>query len=122
MARKIKFTVNGTIFQAVLQDNALAENIVEMCPFSADFTRSGCHEYYAALPGKPSVNGCTATTSGHRNGLYYFKGWNAFSIVFKDCDTAPYQIYHVGGFDRELSALLEKSGGSVHILCEKEES
>lgn len=121
MDRKIKLTVNGTAFQAVLQDNALAENIAEMCPFSADFTRSGGHEYYAALPGKASVNGCTSTTSAHRNRLYYFEGWNAFSIVFKDCSTAPYQIYHVGDFDEELSALLEKSGGSVHILCENEE-
>lgn len=121
MARKIKLTVNETAFQAVLQDNALAENISEMCPFSADFTRSGDHEYYAALPGKPSVISCTATTSGHRNGLYYFEGWNAFSIVFNNCDTAPYQIYYVGDFDEELSALLEKSGGSTHILCEKEE-
>ncbi len=121
MTRKIKLTVNGTVFQAVLKDNALAENIAEMCPFSVDFTRSGDHEYYAALPGKPPVNGCTATTSGHRNGLYYFEDWNAFSIVFKDCDAAPYQIYHVGDFDKELFTLLEKSDGSVHVLCEKEE-
>lgn len=120
MARRIKIMVDGVVYHAALQGNALAEEISAMCPFSMNFTRSGKHEYYAALPKKAAVQDCAATMTGHRNGLYYFEGWNALSIVFKDCDTAPYKIYHVGNFDEELSALLEKSGGSVLILCETE--
>lgn len=93
---------------------------VEMCPFTLDYTRSGEHEYYAALPKKAAADGCPSTTKGYRNGLYYFEGWNALSLVFKDCDTAPYKIHHIGDFEEDVSGALEKTGRSVRILCETE--
>ena len=91
-----------------------------MCPFQLDCTRSGEHEYYAALPRRVNTVGCPATTAGHRNGLYYFEGWNALSLVFRDCDTAPYQIHQIGELEEDMSAMLERAGGSAHICCEVE--
>ena len=91
-----------------------------MCPFAMEYTRSGEHEYYASLPEKAAAKGCKSTTKGHRNGLYFFEDWNALSLVFRDCDTAPWQIYHIGDFEEDMSSTLEKARGRIHILCEVE--
>ena len=120
MAKRLRFTIEGAAYYADLQENALAESIVAMCPFTSDYTRSGEHEYYAAMPEKAAAKGCPSTTEGHENGLYYFEGWNAISLVFRNCNTAPYQIHHIGDFEEDVSVVLEKLGRSVRILCEAE--
>lgn len=120
MAKRIRITVDGVAYHAILQDNPLVEKIIAMCPFVTEYNRSGNHEYYAALPEKATAKGCPATTTGHRNGLYYFEGWNALSLVFRDCDTAPYKIHHLGDFADDVSDVLEKSGGRIQVLCEAE--
>ena len=121
MAKRIRFTIDGVVLHAVLQNHALSESLSAMCPFTADCTRSGGHEYYTALPKMAVAKDCPSTMQGKKNGLYYFEGWNALSLVFKDCDTAPYQIHHIGDFEEDVSAVLEKMGGRIHILCELEE-
>lgn len=120
MARRLRFTIEGTAYHVDLIENALAEKIVSMCPFTLDYVRSGEHEYYAKLPEKASAKGCPSTTEGHGNGLYYFEGWNALSLVFRDCNTAPYQIHQIGNFEENVSAVLEKLGSNIQILCEAE--
>ena len=120
MAGKLRFTIDGVVFHAVLQDNPLAEKLVGMCPFTADFSRSGDHEYYAAMSQKASAKGCASTTKGHANGLYYFEGWNALSLVIRDCDTVPFQINHIGDFDGDVSAALKDKGASIRVTCEAE--
>ena len=121
MARRLRFTIDGVGYHAILQNHALADSLSGMCPFTAEYTRSGEHEYYAALPKKAAVNACPSTTKGHRNGLYYFEGWNAISLVFKDCDTAPFEIHHVGDFEEDASAVLKMADDHLHIICELEE-
>ena len=118
MAKGLRFTVGGAVYHAILIENPLAEKITAMCPFELDYSRSGGHEYYATLPEKASAKGCEPTTKGHRNGLYFFESWNALSLVFHDCDTAPWQIHHIGDFEDGMSAALEKAGGRIRILCE----
>ena len=108
------------VYHAVLSDNPLAEKIAGMCSFTLNYMRSGEHEYYTALPEKVTADGCPFTMAGHRNGLYYFESWNALSLVFRDCDTAPYKIHHIGDFEEDIAAVLEKMGRSIHILCEAE--
>lgn len=120
MGKRLCFTLDGEVYHAVLQENPLAEKIAKMCPFTMDYVRSGEHEYYAALPEKAAANSCEATTIGHRNGLYFFEGWNALSLVFRNCNTAPYNIHHVGDFEEDISAALEKMGRSISVLCEAE--
>lgn len=120
MGKRLCITIDGTIYHAVLQENPIAETVAAMCPFTVNCTRSGEHEYYSALPKKAAAKGSPSTTNGHRNGLYYFEGWNAISLVFKDCDTAPYQINHIGDFEEDVSAALEKAGGTVKVTCEAE--
>ena len=117
MPKRMKITMDDMVFHTVLLENPLAEQIAGMCPFKLDCTR----KYYVALPQRASAAGCPATTVGHRNGLYYFEGWNAMSLVFKDCDTTPYQIHQIGEFEEDVSAALEKAGRSIHIQCEVEQ-
>ena len=109
------------VFHAALLENPLAEQVAGMCPFKLDCTRSGEHEYYVVLPQRASTVGCPATTVGYRNGLYYFDGWNAMSLVFRNCDTAPYQIHKIGEFEEDVSTTLEKAGRSIRIQCEVEQ-
>ena len=118
MAEKLWLTIDGKVYHAVLRENSLAEQIAAMCPLELDYTRGGGHEYYAALPKKVSAKGCESTTKGCRNGLYYFEGWNAFSLVFRDCDITPYQIHQIGEFEEDVSTVLEKTGRSIRIHCE----
>ena len=120
MASRIRFTMDGMAYHAVLQENLLAEKVAAMCPFTLDYTRSGEHEYYAALPRTADAKDCPPAMEGHRTGLYYFEAWNALSLVFQNCNTAPYKIHHVGDFEEDISAVLEKAGRSVRILCEAE--
>ena len=121
MKKWIRFTVDGMLsYCATLQEYPLAEKISGLCPFTAEFTRSGEHEYYAMLPQKVIAGDCPPTTTGHRNGLYYFEGWNALSLVFHDCDTAPYKIHHIGDFEDDMAAVIENMGRSIHISCNVE--
>ena len=118
MAR-LRFTINGAAYNAVLRDDSLTERIAAMCPFELEYARGGDHEYYTALPQKTTAEGgCPPTSIGKRNALYYFEDWNALSIVIKDCDTAPYKLHHIGDFKEDISAVLKNSGGKVRILCE----
>ena len=111
-------TIDGVTYHVKLWNHSLAEKIAAMCPFEADFARSGNHEYYAALPQKGATHDCESTTSGRKNMLYYFEGWNALSIVIQDCNTAPYRIQAVGDFEEDISSSLAKAGRNIHILCE----
>lgn len=120
MGKRIRFTLGGTKYHAVLLETPIAEMIAAMCPFEAQYSRSGSHEYYAALPQKAAAKGCASTTLGKKNGLYYFEGWNALSLVIQDCNTAPYPIFHIGDFEEDVSAELTKAGGRIRILCECE--
>ena len=120
MARQIRVTVDGVVYHAVLLENILAEKIAGMCPFTLNCMRSGEHEYYTVLPEKVTADNCPATMTGHPNGLYYFEGWNALSLVFRDCDTAPYKIHHIGDFEENIADVLEKKGRNINIFCEVE--
>ena len=119
MAKRLRFTINGGVYHVTLTDSPLAESIAAMFPFITKYTRRD-GEYYTDLPKKAVTKDCPATTKGHRNGLYYFEGWNALSLVFKDCDTAPFEIHHIGDFEEDVSAALESADGSLHIVCELE--
>ena len=91
-----------------------------MCPFILKYTRRE-GEYYTTLPKKATTTGCPTTTRGHHNGLYYFEGWNALSLVFRDCDIAPYVLHPVGDFEEDVFSALEKADSHLHIICELEE-
>lgn len=118
MAIKLKLTIKDSLYHAELKESVLARQIASMCPFEADYQRSTECEYYAKLPDNPSVTGDDKTSEVYKNKLYYFAGWNAFSIVFADSNIDPYEIVYLGKFKEDISKQLKNEDSSLHILCE----
>ena len=71
------------------------------------------------IPGKVTGTDCIIFDN-RKLAFYCIEGWNALSFVFKDCNTAPYKIHHIGDFEEDAATNLEKMGRSIHILCEVE--
>ena len=115
----MRITINRKSFAVTLADNTLSQSISAMCPIKLNMSRSGGHEYYAALPKKVNTAGAPETSLVHRGGIYYFAVWNAFSLVFKDADIAPYSVHIVGEAEDELVSVLEHSDGTITITMEE---
>ena len=120
MTTQIKLSIDGKTYHVTLKDNSLTEQLVAICPFTVDCNRSGEHEYYARLPKRLQAKNVESTTTGHASGVYFFEDWNAISLVFCNCNTAPYKIHHIGDFVEDISVLLDKSGRTIRIICELE--
>ena len=115
----MKITVDGKNYGVTIEENALAKSIASMCPMKLTLSRSGEHEYYAALPGKAQTAGAVETSNVKRGGVYYFAAWNAFSLEFTDEDIAPYKVFAVGQMEEELAALLETAVAKLTITVEE---
>lgn len=76
-------------------DNPLVEKIAAMCPFEADYQRYTEHECFTRLPRRADHRGCALTHMARKNQVFYFQGWNAFTILFGDCGAAPFDVVHL---------------------------
>ena len=115
---RFKFTINGTIFYANMVDNPLVKQIAEMCPFEQDYHRYTEHEYYTRLPKPTDERECKHETFARKNEIWYFGGWNAFTILFGDCDTSPFQVVKLGEMVEDVVPELKDAGSSLKIKCE----
>lgn len=115
--KTMRLTVGNRTFRMLLDDCPLAEEIASMCPFESEFSRFGGHEYYAELPSRPSSSG-SGTSKTFSDCVYYFEGWNAFSIVYGDADIAPFEVVRIGEMEDSIAAMLRGAGSSVLIRCE----
>ena len=113
----MKLTIDGQSLSVELEDNALGESVRAMCPVTLDMSRSGGHEYYAALPKKAAICGAAESAHVKRNCVYYFAAWNALALVFRDTEIAPYKVHLVGRADG-ISELLEKAGETLRVSLE----
>ena len=115
----MRIVVDGRSYGVTLEQNALGESVTAMCPMKLTLSRSGEHEYYAALPGKAQTKGAADTSNVKRGGIYYFAAWNAFSLEFTDEDITPYKVFVVGQMEKELAAMLETAGAKLNITLEE---
>ena len=115
----MKIIVDGKRYSVTLEQNALGESVAAMCPMKLTLSRSGDHEYYAALPNKAQTKGAVETSNVKRGGVYYFAAWNAFSLEFTDEDIAPYKVFVVGQMEKELATMLETAGAKLNITLEE---
>lgn len=113
MDKSIQIKINNKTYTAVLYDNCCVDDILNMLPMELELKRYAGHEYYSSLPQKPAIKGVAMTSDAYAGGLYYFSGWNAFTIVFEDAHIAPYKVVHVGNVDKELIADLVSAGKTV---------
>lgn len=121
MERTFKFTIDGVVYHANMIDNPLTQKIAAMCPFKADYERYAEHEYFTRLPKRASQEGCELTHTAYKNQVFYFQGWNAFTILFGDFNTAPYNVVHLGDMVEDVVPQLKHSRSTIHIRCEVEE-
>lgn len=121
MKRKFKLTINGIVYHADMVENPLVDKIASMCPFEADYQRYTEHEYFTRLPEKVNHKGCELTHKANQNQIFYFQDWNAFTILFGDCDTSPFDVVHLGDMVEDVIPQLKDAGGTVRVLCEIDE-
>ncbi len=121
MKRRFRLTIDGKVYHADMVDNPLVEQIAAMCPFEQNYHRYTEHEYYTELPKPTSQERCKLETVARKNQIWYFYGWNAFTILFGDCNTAPFKVVRLGDMVEDVTVQLAGSGATVKILCEVEE-
>lgn len=112
-AGRVQVTVNNLTYHITLKEGKLAEKVASMLPFTLNCTRGLEQEYYGELPQKTKRLDCQPTSDGHKNCLYYFEPWNALSMLFKDADTRPYEIFHIGDFEEDISTFLKSQGNHL---------
>jgi hypothetical protein len=113
MDKSIQIKINNKTYTVVLNDNCCAYDILNMLPMELELRRYAGHEYYSSLPETPTIKGVAMTSEAHAGGLYYFNGWNAFTIVFEDAHIAPYKVVHIGDVDKEVITHLASEGKTV---------
>lgn len=118
MESKFKMTIDGKTYNVKLEDNELTKEILNLCPFEDEFQRYGEHEYYCRLQKDISKANAIKTSKANKNKLYYFAGWNAFTIVFEDCDISPFEINFIGELEEDSTPQLRNSFDKIHVKCE----
>ena len=115
-----KFTINEQIYHADMIDNDLTREIAKHLPINTNYSRYAEHEYYTRLPFATSDANCKKEYKTSPNEVWYFGGWNAFTILFTGGDTYPYQVVKLGSFREDISRVLKNEKQTLEILCELE--
>ena len=110
---RVQVTVNDKVFYANFFDSQLTAKIVSMMPLTLDFARAFEREYYSKLPQKVEKIDLKPIFEGHKNCLYFFEPFNAFSTLFEDANTAPDEIYHIGEYEEDISTFLKEQGSNI---------
>lgn len=118
MDKTINLTINGKTYAVKLNDNRTVEYILTMLPLELTLKRYAGHEYYGLLPEKPSIKGVAMTSDVHAGGLYYYDGWNAFTVLYGDAQIDPYKVVHLGDAVDDVISPLKTAGDTVKALIE----
>lgn len=117
---RFRFTLNGQVFHANMVENDIVKEVAKHLPFTAKYTRYTEHEYYTRLPFPTSDGNCKKEYDAHKNEVWYFGGWNAFTILFGDCNTAPFEVVKLGEIEEDVVPLLKNAENVLSIQCEIE--
>ncbi len=109
------------IFHALLDNNALTERFVQMCPFETEFSESGGNEYYGRLPDQLRDKDTAKISYVKRNTICFFEAWNAMNFIYRDSNIAPYKLSCLGTMEEDLAGFLERAPRNVQIKLEAEE-
>ena len=58
------------------------------------------------------------TSDAHAGSIYYFEGWNTFTILFGDAHIAPYEVAHIGDVKEDIISFLAAVSGIVTAKIE----
>ncbi|MBQ8451930.1 MAG: hypothetical protein IJ538_04065 [Clostridia bacterium] len=116
-----KFTICGKVFHANMINNELTREIAKHLPLDSNYTRFSEHEYYTRLPFESTDKNCKKEFETSPNEVWYFGGWNAFTILFTGGSTYPYEVVKLGEFVEDVASVLKNEKSHLRILCELEE-
>lgn len=116
MEKTINIEIGNNTFRGTLYTNQCVEDIINMFPLPLRLQHYAKHEYYAELPERPSITGVETTSIARKGGIYYYEGWNAFTIVYKEAQIAPYRVIHIGNVGDDLVSELQHSPDSIRVM------
>ena len=114
--QRMKAQINETEYEVKLDNNKTVKDILSNLPLNLKLSRYAGHEYYSELPFTPTFDKDRTSNikAGH---IYYWDGWNAFVINYKDYDIAPYKVVHIGEIlDTNVSEILNQSDNTINII------
>ncbi len=117
--QSMNFIIAGKKYKAKINDNKTSQDIIKNLPLSLKYVRYAEHEYYAELPFKPVFDKerTSHILAGH---IYYWDGWNAFVINYKECDISPYKVVHIGEIeDKSIIKYLETAEKNISVEVKK---
>ncbi len=106
-------------YETILLPGITEREIENMLPLDLQLERYAEHEYSGPLPSKPIMdrNVTSKVEAGH---IYYWDGWNAFVINYKDLDISPYKVVHIGEVkDKSIIEFLNNTNKTINIRLEK---
>lgn len=114
-ASAMSIIIDGKEYDVELNSNKTVDALIEMLPLDLDMEEFDEHEYYSELSEKPSV--ALKKTSKIKEGyIYYWDGWNAFVINYKDVDISPYKVVPIGKIkEKDIIRVLEQSEETISV-------
>lgn len=107
----IQIYLDNYRYEAEFNDNLTVKDILKMLPMELTLQRYAEHEYYSRLPQALTIQGVSTTSDAYEANIYYFDGWNAFTVVFGEAHIAPYKVVHLGRIKGNISWM--RSAGSM---------
>lgn len=114
--QSMKVQINEMEYEVKLDNNKTVKDIISNLPLNLELSRYAGHEYYSELPFTPTFDKDRTSNikAGH---IYYWDGWNAFVINYKDYDIAPYKVVHIGEIlGDNISEILNKSDNTINVI------
>ncbi len=114
--QRMKVQINETEYEVKLDNNKTVKDILNNLPLKLKLLRYAGHEYYSELPFTPTFDQDRTSDikAGH---IYYWDGWNAFVINYKDYDISPYKVVHIGEIlSDNISEILNQSDNTINII------
>lgn len=50
--------------------------------------------------------------------MWHFGGWNAITLLFKDCNTSLFEVVKLGEFEEDIVPILKNNVVILEIMCE----
>lgn len=116
---KFKITIENQVFHPNMVENDITKEIEKHLPLTTTYYRYTEHEYYTRLPFSTSDKNCKKETMAYKNEIWYFGGWNAFTILFKDCNTSLFEVVNLGKLEEDIIPLLKDNKQELEITVEK---
>jgi len=105
----MRLIINGNEFTATLNDNLTVDELKAMLPLDLTLQHYARHEYYSPLPKHLSQRGVKMTSTAHAQGIYYYDGWKAFTVLYGGAQIAPFEVVHIGDVNEDVATFLRES-------------